>query len=95
LQGFGRTRDVISCEDLGPRIEAFGARVHTVDGHDPVAIAEALNAAGRGVPMVLILDTVKGKGLHFEDSLESHYLPLKPVEYLAARNALMKNGSSS
>jgi len=95
LQGFGRTRDVISCEDLGPRIAAFGAQVRNVDGHDPAGIAEALTSFGPGAPVVLILDTVKGKGLHFEDSLESHYLPLTSEQYLAARELLMKQGSTS
>lgn len=93
LQGFGRTRDVVSCEDLGPRIAAFGAHVRNVDGHDPAAIASALASPGPGLPVVLILDTVKGRGLHFEDSLESHYLPLTSEQYLAARNTLMTQGS--
>lgn len=95
LQGFGRTKDVISCEDLGPRIAAFGAHVRNVDGHDPAAIADTLKSRGPGVPVVLILDTVKGKGLHFEDSLESHYLPLTAEQYAAAREALMRKGSPS
>lgn len=88
LQGFGRTADVISCDDLTPRIAAFGADVRHADGHDPDAIADALASPAQGVPRVLILDTVKGRGLHFEDQLESHYLPLSEAEYLAARNSL-------
>ncbi|MNS79519.1 transketolase [compost metagenome] len=88
LQGFGRTVDVISCDDLTPRIAAFGADVRHADGHDPDAIADALASPAQGVPRVLILDTVKGRGLHFEDQLESHYLPLSEAEYLAARNSL-------
>lgn len=92
LQGFGRTMDVISCEDLSPRIAAFGACVRNVDGHDPAAIADAIKQPNQGVPVVLILDTVKGRGLHFEDSLESHYLPLTPEQYLSARDVIMKGG---
>lgn len=95
LQGFGRTRDVISCEDLSPRITAFGAHVRRVDGHNPAAIVDALVQPTHGAPVVLVLDTIKGKALHFEDSLASHYLPLTPEQYLAARDAIMKKGSAS
>jgi len=42
---------------------------------------------------VLILDTVKGRGLHFEDSLESHYLPLSEAQYAAARLTLEQDGA--
>lgn len=94
LQGFGRTRDVISCEDLSPRLAAFGVEVRRVDGHDPAGIARALAPADQGLPVVLVLDTIKGRHLHFEDSLESHYLPLTPEQYLAARNTVMKEGNA-
>lgn len=93
LQGFGRTSDVISCDDLTPRIAAFGADVQKVNGHDPDAITKALLKPTKGVPRVLILDTVKGRGLHFEDQLESHYLPLSDVEYAAARRTLERGGT--
>ena len=88
LQGFGRTADVISCNDLTPRIAAFGADVRRANGHDPNAIINALASQAQGIPRVLILDTVKGRGLHFEDLLESHYLPLSAEEYMAACNSL-------
>ncbi|QNK03902.1 transketolase [Dyella telluris] len=87
LQGFGRTAEVISCEDLSPRIAAFGADLQKIDGHDSDAIMQAIAKPARGAPRVLILDTVKGRGLHFEDLLESHYLPLSEASYLAARSA--------
>lgn len=92
LQGFGHTADVISCEDLTARFAAFGAEVHHIDGHDPDAICEALNLPPTGVPKVLILQTIKGRGLHFEGKLESHYLPLSEVNYIAARDALEQEG---
>jgi transketolase len=92
LQGFGRTTDVISCGDLAPRIAIFGAEVQKVDGHDPDAIINALALPSSGAPRVLILDTVKGRGLHYENQLESHYLPLSESNYLAARSALEKDG---
>jgi transketolase len=92
LQGFGRTADVISCNDISPRIAAFGADVVKINGHDPDAITKAIASRTNGVPRVLVLDTVKGRDLHFEDQLESHYLPLSEASYLAARSTLEKEG---
>lgn len=90
LQGFGRTSDVISCEDLGPRISAFGATVRMVDGHDPSAIATALTQPSPGSPLILVLRTIKGRGLHNEDRLESHYLPLTAAQYSAAKEKIQQ-----
>lgn len=92
LQGFGTTTEVISCADLSPRIAAFGAIVRRVDGHDPNAIAEALGLPHDGAPLVLVLDTVKGRGFHFEARLESHYLPLTREQYMSAREKMEGEG---
>jgi len=86
LQGFGRTKQIVSCEDLLPRISAFGANAIRVNGHDHAAIEEALRTSSEGSPRIIILETTKGRGLHFADKLESHYLPLSQEEYLTARN---------
>lgn len=90
LQGFGTTEEVISCRDLSARLGAFGVRVVCVDGHDPFEIKQALEESIEGKPKIVILRTVKGRGLHFEDRLESHYLPLTDEQYAAARARLME-----
>ena len=84
LQAFGRTQEVASQGDLEPRLAAFGVSVASVDGHDPRAILDGLAARGPGRPHVVILRTRKGKGLHFEDCIESHYLALTDEQYAAA-----------
>jgi transketolase len=82
LQGFGSTREVASMHDLGSRIESFGMPVVRVDGHDPEVIA---SAATEHPGAVILLDTVKGKGVSFmEDRMEWHYLPLSAEQYAAA-----------
>jgi transketolase len=82
LQGFGSTREVASMDDLGRRIESFGVKTVRVDGHDPEAIAAA---AGAHAGAVILLDTVKGKGVSFmENRMEWHYLPLSAEQYAAA-----------
>ena len=79
-QALGYTHDVL---DPGPparaRWEAFGWDVHDVDGHDPDAMAAAIEAldADAGPPHVLLADTTFGKGVSFMESrIEWHYLPL-------------------
>ena len=84
LQGFGKTEDVISCGDLTPRISSFGAHVQCIDGHNYSEIIMSLNNKSEKRPNILILDTIKGKGLHFEGRMESHYLPLSDDEYHTA-----------
>jgi transketolase len=84
LQGFGSTAEVISCSDLTPRISSFGAHVQRSDGHNCSEIRKSLENKSSKKPTVLILDTIKGKGLHFEGKMESHYLPLSEEQYRTA-----------
>ena len=81
FQGFGKTEEIISCSDLTPRIASFGAHVQTIDGHNCSAIQTALENKSLDKPNVVIMNTVKGKGLHFEGKMESHYLPLSEAQY--------------
>ena len=88
LQGFGRTEEVISCGDLTPRLASFGAHVQRIDGHDCNKIFGSLNIKVDKKPNVLVLDTIKGNGLHFEGRMESHYLPLSDEQFHAALSGL-------
>jgi transketolase len=77
LQGFGSTEEIASVRDLAPRFAAFGAEAVVVDGHDPAALEAALAAPPSGRPRVLVLRTVKGRGVSFmEDRMEWHYKAL-------------------
>lgn len=84
LQGFGSTHDVISCNDLAPRLLSFGAHVVSADGHDPDALQSALASRQSGKPAIVVLNTIKGLGLHNENLMESHYLPLSEDHFAAA-----------
>lgn len=77
-QGFGSTQEVMGVSDLASRFEAFGADVVSVDGHDPDVL---LRAFSNPQSRVVILHTRKGRGLYFEDTLASHYLPLTQAQY--------------
>jgi transketolase len=86
LQGFGSTREVASMEDLGRRIEGFGATVVHIDGHDHRAITHAVREHPGAV---ILLHTVKGKGVSFmENRMEWHYLPLSAEQYALALHEL-------
>jgi transketolase len=84
LQAFGTTENVASMTDLGAKIAAFGASVSTVDGHDLDAMYEAMRSLVSLKPSFVLLRTIKGKGAYFENSIESHYLPLTEEQYKAA-----------
>jgi transketolase len=94
LQGFGKTEDVISCADLTSRLASFGASVQRIDGHQPGQLLKTLESRPSEKPLMVILDTVKGKGLHFEGQMESHYLPLSEEQYRAACAQLSRSEKS-
>jgi transketolase len=85
LQAFGTTKEVADLEPLAVRFRAFGLMTHEVDGHDQAALAAALSAQSGGLPRVIIVRTVKGRGVRFmENRLEWHYLPMSEAEYRLA-----------
>ncbi len=69
-------------EAYARRMEAFGARVLTVDGHDLAAIDKAMTAAADtsgGQPTVILAKTIKGKGFsEVENKDDWHGKPLPP-----------------
>ena len=81
LQGFGHVSDVASMFPLFERLKGFDIDMHVVPGHDLEAIRAALNATTDRLKVV-VLQTVKGKGVSFmENRMEWHYLPLKDADY--------------
>jgi transketolase len=86
LQITGRTRDVCSNEPLDAKFSAFGWHVRTVDGHNFHALTQALAVeSSPGKPMVVLADTVKGKGVSFmEDQVAWHHRVPSDSEYTAA-----------
>jgi transketolase len=83
LQGFGTTKEVADLDPLGEKFATFGAEVLHVDGHDPEALASALNAPATGRdPRVIVAKTCKGCGVSFmEHLMEWHYLPVNEQQY--------------
>lgn len=88
LQGFGNTQEIASLGALGGKIKGFDVELFELDGHDLGAMQRALDAPADR-PKVLLLRTVKGRGVSFmENKMEWHYLPLNEAQYLAAQKEL-------
>ena len=70
LQIDGNPQDVLSPEPLNEKWRAFGWKVLEIDGHDTVQIKQALEQAHnvKGCPVMIIAETVKGKGVSFMEN---------------------------
>jgi transketolase len=75
LQITGPTRDVCSNEPLDAKFAAFGWDVRRVNGHDLAALEDTITRPGpAGVPVCVLADTVKGRGVSFmENVLKWHH----------------------
>lgn len=67
LQIDGWVKDVMQVEPLAAKYASFGWEVLRVDGHDMSQIVDAFEQARAvtGKPVVILADTVKGKGVSF------------------------------
>jgi transketolase len=75
LQIDGRTEDVMNLEPLAHKWEAFGWHAMEIDGHSFEELLKAFDIAKkiRGKPVVILANTVKGKGVSFmEHKAEWH-----------------------
>jgi transketolase len=70
LQIDGWVKDVMQVEPLADKYASFGWKVMRVDGHDMSAIVDTFDAARsvEGKPVVILADTVKGKGVTFMEN---------------------------
>lgn len=88
FQAMGRTTEVMELGALKNKFIAFGFETVEVNGHDEIALNNALinfklNKDGR--PKAIIAKTVKGKGVSFmENQNEWHYTRLDAKTFAAA-----------
>lgn len=80
LQIDGTVEDINSLEDVAARWTAFGFQTYRIDGHDCDGIIRTVEQAKRGGdrPTMIILDTIKGKGVSFIEAagMGNHNMPL-------------------
>jgi transketolase len=88
LQGLGRTAEIASLEPIAIKFSGLGLHVEEIDGHDPAALDAVLRSPRDG-PLVVVLRTVKGRGVSFmEGRMEWHYLALNDEQYAQAQAEL-------
>jgi transketolase len=91
LQIDGNTEEVMRLESIRDRWKSFGWYVLEIDGHDMVQIINALHEAdcNKKTPSVIILNTIKGKGVSFmENNVDFHGVPPNEMEYKLAMDEL-------
>ncbi|MCW5962766.1 MAG: transketolase [Bryobacterales bacterium] len=91
LQTDGYSEDIMPLDPLRPKWEAFGWRTLQIDGHDLRAIIGAIDEVPShpGKPTMIILRTVKGKGVSFmENEAMWHGTPPNQDQYERAMQEL-------
>jgi len=76
MQIDGLVEDIIGLRDIEKKWAAFGWNVFSIDGHDVIAIEETIKQAkslrGSGKPCMIVLHTIKGKGVSYAEKLGFH-----------------------
>ena len=92
LQIDGKLSDVTTPEPIKEKFEAFGFNAFEINGHDIYNIIEIVKKIKENrneKPSVVILKTVKGKGVSFmENDFNYHGKKLTEEEYLKAKKEL-------
>lgn len=75
LQANGKTKDRYDTGDVIAKFLSFGWHVIEIDGHDMREILSALDQADKvkGVPTVIVANTVKGKGVSFAENVVGYH----------------------
>jgi transketolase len=90
-QATGRSAEITSLRPLKEKFAAFGWSAVELDGHDLGALTKALRNVpdGKGKPVAIIANTVKGKGVSFmEDDNNWHYRIPTAEEVVKAKKEL-------
>lgn len=91
----GYTSDVCDLGDLRAKFAEFGWFTREIDGHDHAAIRSAIGEAKAQAekPSMIILDTVKGKGVKFvEETGANHHMAMTVEQIDEAVAALSASG---
>lgn len=92
----GFTKDVMQINDLESKFRSFGWFTQKVDGHDVEAIFEAIEKAKqqKDKPSMIVLNTIKGKGVSiWESKITNHNSPITTEQLSIALDELKKQFS--
>ena len=75
LQANGKTKERMNSGDIMAKFMSFGWNVMEIDGHNMREILEALDRVDevKGVPSVIVANTVKGKGVSFAENVVGYH----------------------
>jgi transketolase len=91
MQALGHIKNILGLDPLGDKWKSFGWEVQEIDGHDFEQIFNAFDSLSDKKPNVVIMNTVKGKGVSFmEDQLLWHYRCPDDEEYKKAVKELTR-----
>jgi transketolase len=84
-QNDGREEDVMSMEPLAAKWTAFGWNVFGIDGHNIKDLLDVLDKSmeNRKKPIVIIAETVKGKGISLVEGNNDYHAKCLPKELTA------------
>jgi transketolase len=97
MQIDGYVTEVMSPLPIGQKFEAFGWQVVEVDGHDYHQVSLAVDRAkmSLGRPTLILMNTIKGKGVSFmERNLAWHGIAPNPEQYAQAMKELEESIST-
>ena len=64
----GNTEDINALNPFADKWRSFGWNALEIDGHDHKQIFDAINKTKKGIPTVVICNTMKGKGISFMEN---------------------------
>ena len=84
LQSIDFIKNTLNLEPLKQKFQSFGCKVISVDGHNFKQLEKVLSLSSTK-PLVIIANTIKGKGVSFmENSVLWHYKSLNSEDYQKA-----------
>jgi transketolase len=96
LQISGCTEDVMRLESLEDKWRSFGWKTVSINGHDFDELHKAFSTEHAGKPLMIIANTIKGKGVPFiENKAEWHHGILNEEQYTAALDELSEKAKEA
>lgn len=93
MQIDGTIEEINDIAPLDKKWSAFGFRVFSIDGHDVDAIDATISRAKKstGKPIMIILNTIKGKGISFVEGAKvgCHSMPLSAEQCELAKKEIL------
>ncbi len=89
MQFDGPSDSIMNLEPLDKKLESFGWLTKRVNGHSVEELQEALMCEHKGMPLAIVADTVKARGIpSLENKAESHHASLPQEDYDFVMNAI-------